>query len=582
LRHIITIFRTLKQENLFKLSYFVICFLISLPIIYGVWNIIYSQERPAGGDPAFHTLYILKILKTGIPLIGYSQYSDALSPNELASLGYYPPLFHIIVALLTIVANAGISSFISVLNTMKAFVFVQYLIGVGAYALLIKTLIDIALPKNNNQDHSFHNTIFYYGLLVLAFGLFIYSTSPIVKTFRDGGYGEIFSMWCIFPFYIYFLIQKRWIISAILLAQIASTHNLSFGMTLIVTFSFFTFLLINRDFRSLKELKNFLLMFLILFLPVLIFFYAPTVNLAIYGGTGQATNLNIDIVIDILKPNLYYSGLIGSIMILFFNYKRLGFLVGWSAIYFLIIIHSNLFVERIARELSLPFGLITGIAISISIYKLFVMIFNHYNNRTEVINRNFYLMIFGFVVKRSALMIISIAIIILSFSYLYFVDRFESHSDPIILLYYNKAIADANAYLINLDSGDIEQYENKPTVVVFGVNPWLTPTTYNKMRVLNVLPEQYEKSLSLIDRRINRELSLIVKDPNSEETKNIIRKYNIRYIATCGILPGRWYPDSYLLLNSQLYILNEVSYIQLMNTFSSDGMEVRIYRVNSI
>jgi len=572
-----------KQENLFKVSYLIICFLISIPIIYGIWNFIYSSEVPSGGDPADHTLYILNILKTGKPLIQYSQFSVALSSDELVGLGYYPSLLHNIIAVLTIVITGSIS-FVSVLNTIKAFMLIQYLIGIGAYALLIKTIIDSVLP-NKHQNHSFNSMIFYYGLLILAFGLFVYSTPPIIKTFRDGGYGEIFSMWCIFPFYIYALIQRRFIISAILLAIIASTHNLSFIMTLAATLPFFALLLICKDFNTLRKSKDFLLVFLVLFLPALIFFYAPTASLAYQRGTGEANPWTIDQTIEVIKPNLYYAGLISSIMILIFNYRKLGWLAGWGALYHPIII-SPIFAERFARELSLPFGLVVGIAVSIGIYKLFSLVSSHSNNKMGSNSRNLYQIVFEFIVKRSGLVVIPIVIIILSLSYLYFADRFELYSDPITLLYYNKAFGEAHAYLASLDiSGfeNTEQNRSKPAIVVFGVDPWLSPAIYDRMRVLEVVSEEEEQSFSSADRRINKELRLILEDPNSEEARNIIIKYNIRYVVISDVLPGRWYPDSYLRLDAQLdkyYMDTITSYAQLLNTFSSEGIQIRIYFID--
>lgn len=574
-----------KQENLFKLSYLVICLLISIPIIYGVWGFTYSKGVPSGGDPADHALFILRILETGRPLIAYSQFSEALNPTELAGLGYYPSLFHTIVAALTIVATAGSTSFVSVLSTMQAFIFVQYLIGIGAYALLIKTIIDTVLPQSKLQNHGFNSTIFYYGLLILAFGLFVYSTSPIIKTFRDGGYGEILSMWCILPFYLYSLIQKRWIISAILLAAIASTHNLSFVMTLIATLPFFALLLIDKDFKSLKKSKDFLLVFLVLFLPALIFFYAPNALTASNAGTGQAIPVPIDYVIEQVKPNLYYAGLIGSIMILFFNYRKLGWLAGWGALYFPVF-SSSIFAERFARELSLPFGLVVGIAVSIGIYKLFSLVSSHSNNKVEANSRSFYQVVFEFAAKRSALVVIPVVIIILPLSYLYFSDRFELFGDPVLLNYYNKAFAESHVYLTNLDlssSGNTGQQDGKITAVLFGVDPWLKPAVYDKMRVLEVLPAQDEQYLSSLDRSINKDLRSILEDPNSEETKNVIRKYNIHYVYISDVLPGRWYPDSYLLLDPQLDkfdMATRASYAQLINISSSDGTQTRIYLID--
>lgn len=574
---VVALFR--KKENLFNVGYIITCFLLSVPIIYGVWSFTYSQGVPSGGDPADHVLFVLQILETGRPLIAYSQFSDAPSLVELAGVGYYPSLFHTLVAALTYVATLGSTSFASALSTMQAFIFLQYLIGIGAYSLLIKTIIDKVLKENNSKNLDFNKLFLYYGLLVLAFGLFMYSTAPIIKTFRDGGYGEIFSMWCILPFYLYFLIERRWIVSAILLAAIASTHNLSFIMGLAATLPFFAILLIDRDFNALRRSKNFLLVFLVLFLPALIFFYAPNALSATNAGVGQAEPVPRDYVLEQVKPLLYYGGLVGSISILFLNYKKLGWLTGWGLLYFPVF-NSAVFAERFARELSLTFGLIVGVVISIGVWKLLRRICQHFDNKEQSSGHAPYQIIQEFVAKRPSVIVVSLIIVLLPLSYLYFSDRFQSFSDPLFLNYYDSAIAESNIYLANQEAG---QADGRTSAVLFGVNPWLKPATYDRIRILEVLPIEDEKYLSALDRGINKNLRAITEDPTSQETINIIRKYNIHYVVISDLLPGRWYPTSYIVLDSRLDAFDMAAvapYAELVNSSSNDGVHTRVYLID--
>lgn len=568
-------------------SYLVACFLISIPIIYGVWEFTYSQGVPSGGDPADHALFILRILQTGSPLVAYSQFPDAHDPTESAGLVFYPSLLHTTIAALTFIVTLGSTSFAAVLSVMQAFMFIQYLIGIGAYALLIKGIIDSVIDRNRLQNQVLNHIIVYYGLLILAFGLFIYSTSPIVKTFRDGGYGEILSMWCLFPFYLYFLVRKRWRISAVLLAAIASTHNLSFIMTLAATLPYFSLLLITRDFPSLRKSKDFLVIFLALFLPALTFFYAPTILTALNAGTGQGVPVARDYVIDQVKPNLYYAGIVAAAAILFIDYKKLGWLSGWSALYFPVF-SSSIFAERFARELSLPFGLIVGVAVSIGIYKVLSLRYLQDIDNSQEINSHRKAKITNRFVNKQVIVVLPIVIILLPMSYLYFSDRFELFADPHLLNYYNKAFAESNTYLANLDlstieNNTVERGNNRTTIVLFGVNPWLKPAVYHNMRVLEVLPPEDEQYLSAIDKETNRSLRTIIESPNSEQAFDTMKKYNIRYVFVSDILPGRWYSSSYLSLDSLLdkFEMDSLTpYARLEKEISDDGVQLRIYFID--
>ncbi|MCS6767911.1 MAG: hypothetical protein NZ517_04135 [Candidatus Nitrosocaldus sp.] len=566
--------------------YIVTSLLISLPIIYGVWRIVYSEGFPAGGDPADHVIYTLHILKTGEFLIPYSHF-PFIGSSEILGIGYYPSLFHAIIAVLTVITTFGSTSFISVVSTMQAFMLIQYTIGISGYALLIKKVIDSTITRGIPQDHVPARTITYYSLLILASGLFIYSTSPIIKTFRDGGYGEIFSMWCILPFYLYFLIQKRWYIAPTLLAVIASTHNLSFVMAMAATVSFFLLLLVRRDFTALRKTKDFAVIFLILFIPALILFYAPTIIVALNAGTGKAPSIPQDYVIETITPNLYYAGIISGIVILLMGYRQLGWLYGWSILYFPIF-HSPVFAERFARELSIPFGLMVGIAASLIIYKLLTSRSYNITSLSADNPPRPYKRINEFMSKKQSIVIISLVAILLFISYTYFSDRFELYSNPLILNYYSKATIELNTYLANLnvsavDGTNADNGNNRPTIVLFGVNSWLDPIVYPKMYVLEVLPPQDEQTLSVVDRNINRRLNAILEDPNSKEALDTIKRYNIRYVVISDILPGRWYPDSYInwdpVLDSfEMDLL--VPYARLEKITVEDGTRFRVYFID--
>ena len=188
--------------------YFIACLLISIPIMIDVWNILHtSQGIPTGNDPPIRIYYIENIIKTHNPLIVYSGF-----PEINSSIGiFYPSFFYDLMAALTvIITEGGTISFYSVLHVIVSFMFLVYIVGIIGYALLIKSIIDKVIDNSKckieylKRDSKY--TFAFIGLLLLAFGLFIFSTSPMIKNLRDGEYGAFFLIGVFFLFmYTFFL-----------------------------------------------------------------------------------------------------------------------------------------------------------------------------------------------------------------------------------------------------------------------------------------------------------------------------------------------------------------------------------------
>ena len=115
----------------YTIIYFIICLFISQPVVFGVWNFLYSSMFLLVGDPADHVFQILKIMKTGNPLISYTQFPD-LNRTESSGIqyGFYPSFLHIVLGGLTFIATDGHVSFSSVVSIMQAFMFTIYIIGI--------------------------------------------------------------------------------------------------------------------------------------------------------------------------------------------------------------------------------------------------------------------------------------------------------------------------------------------------------------------------------------------------------------------------------------------------------------------
>lgn len=568
----------------FTIVYAVICCLIAMPIINGVYSFLYYHQVPSGGDPADHIFFIERIARTGSPLIPYLQFSD-LPGEKSGGVGYYPSLLHLLLASLSYVISYGHVSFFAVLETVKSFMIIQYVIGISGFALLFKTIF-FEVIKNKNTSifidrNDFAFAVSCYCLLALAFGVFVFSTSPIIKTFRDGGYGEIFSIWCIFPFYMYFLLQKRWVVSAALLAVIASSHNLSFIMTLIATFAYFIKLILNKDLITLRKSKVFFVSGLIFCIPAFVLFYLPGVITSLNSGTGINSGLGVpqslskSDIADQVTPGLYYFGVVGLIGLTALNYKLLGWVAAWLLLYFPLF-NSSILAIRFSREISLPFGVIAGLFSALITYEVIFVLLEKRIKKVGL--KNYVYRNMRFIQMLSCIVVFIIGLYL---SFAYFGDRIKLYTDNDYLDYYSSAYQQANDYLATKrsspDSGD--------SVLSFGVNPWVKPYLYGKFRVLEAIPKGDELTLSKNDRAINAQLLSVLDSPGSNESNQVLARHQIEYIIVSSLIPSRWYPQSFIDQDSKISLFRpdfDSSLVSLAKDFKGPtGEEIRIYSVNS-
>jgi hypothetical protein len=599
--HALSVFIFSRKFYLLSI-YFGVCLIISQPVIFGIYNLLYTPTGfPAGVDVAVHTFLILKIIETKNPLIQWTGFPEI--KGSYSGIGYYPSLFHIIIGGLTFVTTVGNVSLSSAINTIKAFMFTTYILGILGYALLLKTIIDrviydpLQIINHNLSDPKYIVT--YCVLLVLAFGLFIYSTAPLIKTFNDGNYAEIFAVWCIFPIYFYFLLQKRWIVSGVLLAVIASTHTISLVMALVPTISYFVISSLLSK-ASLKKSWVFIISFILLSLPAITFFYLPIAIAAINGsipGVGFPFSLK-DIVFQ-LTDYLFYAGIIASILVLFINYKLLSWLSGWGIAYLSIALSSNIYSVRFGRELSIAFGLTLGICITLILYKIIIERPAFYRQSVKYFKNLFhdysiYVEKKYWTDKKQMISAVLITLVILSTSYGYFADRIKNESNPNVLAFDSPVLVESNKYFLGIPANHLanmtennvgnERTDRKPTVLVFGINPWLKPMLYGKFSVLATTSEGDAKYLGEGDRNINIRLLTILNGANSREAMITIKEYNIDYIYVSDFLPNRYYSESDLSEKSKLesfQIDSHSNYINLEKQFIGDGgLQFRIYSIN--
>lgn len=548
------------------------CLLVATPMISKVYEILFSNSVPAGGDPADHSLFVLRILASGMPLIEYSQFPP-VGFEEISLRPYYPSFLHVLIALPTMIFHLiGVPNFDSVVISMTSTIFVSYLVGVIGYGLVGLFLFKDVISKFK-RIVQLNNISLVFILSLFSFSVFMYSTGPIIKTLRDGGYGEIFAMWTLFPFYILMLIRKNLVTAGILFGLIASTHNISAILTILFSVSYFGFLITIREYGTLRKMWILCSVAFIASIPAIAFFYYPAIVSIINGESGLSSTVvgwsRADIA-DQLGVQLYYLGIVAIGGVLFINYRSSGWLVGWIIIYFLPFSFNLLFLERVARELSIPFGLVIGTFFSSILYLLVV------KGQPWIVKRIPLSQTFSI----SNWQVVSCSVILVAISagfYLVNSERIEQFGDPFQLNYYSDTVVNLNAYLMN------QENPSHGSILSYGVNPWTKPFTFSKYAVYEVETEDMEKTLSKKDRMINEELRMILEDPTSSITSNILSKYNISYIVLADVLPDRWYSDSQRELTerfARFEELNDRTIIKLDHQWvGEDGAIYQVYSV---
>jgi hypothetical protein len=564
-----------RRRISFFTLYLCVCILMSLPVIIYVWEILYASPVPAGGDPADHALFTMKILDSGNPLIEYTQF-PALDSEQNIIQAYYPSFLHVLTAIPAyFMLLTGIPLFNSVISSMTATMFMSYIVGIIGYALLsYLSLINFISEGHARIGGKSIKSMILLVTALLAWGIFIYSTSPILKTFRDGGYGEVLSMWTILPFYILCLFRGRWVIAGIFFGIIASTHNISVVLTLAVTFAFVISLVIGKDMRQIRKLWKLGVSAAICSIPAFVFFYYPIIIATVDQQTGLSGQTALWTRADIAEQIgnvLYYLGIIAIIWLLFVNYRKSSWLICWVILYLVPFYFNIFFLERLAREFSIPFGLLVGTFIGSVVFAVATKFYPRIASKIGVSTKRDPLL--------QALICLVLTIIIVPLYYDTFAPRFEMFGLPSILTYYSDALSESNRFLL-----DSSHSENE-TVALFGVNPWLKPYSFRSLPILEVETAEIEKSLSKMDSHVNKELRSIIEDPASSQAESALSKYHIKYIFLSDVLAGKWYSESQRRLISE-FTNFEQSYdrskISLERQWrGEEGEKLQIYRVRT-
>jgi hypothetical protein len=448
--------------------------------------------------------------------------------------------------------------------------------GTIGFALVIKSLLEKGISiKINFYEQSSSKKRYQTILLsvsLLAFGIFIFSLSPIVKTYNDGTYAQITATWLFFPYYLYFLINRHWIVSGILLGVISSTHNLGFIMSLSATLPYIILLLVQRI-RGLKlDLIKFVTTFIIVAIPSLILFHIPSALYVLDGEAAKSvyTPWSQDIVIQQITPGLYYAGTFAIALCLILNYKTWGWITGWALIYLVVFSLSSTLGERFARELSVVFGLAVGICVAY-LSSMFILSGLVWLKKPKVKLKN------QLASPRKILLSVIITGSMILIPYEYFHDRIQGESNPIIVKYFTEAFEKSNLFLLaeSNHTSNKPVLKNEGVIALFGENPWLKVTTYGKFDVLSV-SQDVPGSLGEGDSQINSELNRLLLKPMENETACIVKKYNVEYLYISDRINDRWYHPQSENYYKEMSLLNDDYFMPLYDlkaNFSGSGDE---------
>jgi hypothetical protein len=578
-------------DNLFAVTYLLLCFIISIPFNFATYQLLFPPDGiPAGVDVSWHTYSILSILDTANPLVAYSQFPSVDQNHS----NYYPSFLHALVSAISKIVAFNQPSLTSdptfVISAEKAFMFGVSLGGTAGYALLIRSLLSKSIASRITTDSDLYLASLRYRLLhlivsVLAFGIFIFSVTPIVQLYNDGTYAELFAMWLIFPYYLYLLVNKHWIISGILLSVIASSHNLSILMSLSATIPYLISTVIQKHKNFAKNLIRFILAFFVCAIPAIIFFYLSPVSTLLTAGVtgdtpaGLTAPYSIDPVLQQLKPGLYYGGILSIIVLSVLNYRSLSWFSGWVAIYFVVISISSLLGERFGRELSVIFGIVIGICVGQALFlslasgRRWLKLFRTMELRNILLD------------SYKVVLAASVCVILIPLWYLYFHDSFQHLSSPLIVKYFTETIDKSNKVFLT----SINKEHNQGVIVLFGANPWLKVTAFGKYEVLETQPSFLESSIggastSGGDRRINHELNEIFLKPYVESTACVLKKYDVDFVyVAMHMLPERFYSQEHIAYINHLSAFQSFSspFLELKEEFLGENQEhLRIFSVN--
>lgn len=487
-------------RNTHFISYALVLTAVSAIPSWFVFNLLFSSAYTLPGvDPAQHIVISRLMLSSRSILVPYSQFF-----LEDANVGYYPSVWQGFIALLRFLTG------VNEVDLMRYFMFFIFLLGEFNYWLLTKDLSD---------GEPIKGAFVYFTLL--------FSIAPIIKTIRDGIYGEIIAMWFLFPLFLRFFLRNKVLYSVAILIFIIAIHNLSVIMVGLLVLSFLTMYSLLKERKDVIFTIKVMTLTLILSSPLLFYNYLLTF-FGVMSESERFHSLNLfglgfSELSQVLSNLTLYIGIL-SLVIIFTFYRRYRWLPLWFCTYLIVAVAVTLTQERFVREMSIPLSLSIGIV-------LYDVAKNAARGVKIKLTQNE--QVREYALPKNAKVTLIIFLLISSMIAYNGIIHIASESDPVVTDYFTSLKAEAYEWLNNYTT-------NKDgTIVVRGLDSWAR--VYLNHYVYEVWSPAEQKYLSTRDRMVNNELTNSLLNPFDFNAFLTFKKYNVSYFILSAPLPNRWY-----------------------------------------
>jgi len=338
--HIKKVLSNLETGSMIKL-------MIVAPLIleggYILLRILEMWWTPPGSstrDGISHLLFALLIRDRLNPWIPYSLFPQLYSSSSL--IGPFPNAYPSMSdAILSLVVATGLDPLLS----MKISVSTTFCLGLIAYFLVFQDF-------TKNRILSLGGVLF----LIICFG-------RELQTFHDGSFGELLAIMVLFPVSVYSITNSKWIESAICVPGILYSHNLSSVAAVLPILTLYAQAIVTKKDQR-KSILESVLLIVLLSLPILVTYYAPTLLNLSQGTAGTSDQLGLSLF-PLDDPNtwLIALGCLAAVFVTFCFKKKALWIDSWLGGMFLLSM-TDIFPGRVVRALSLPSSIMLYLAMA--------------------------------------------------------------------------------------------------------------------------------------------------------------------------------------------------------------------------
>ncbi len=525
----------LNKKNLFnkQFIFYTLSIIISIIPTYYLFQLLFhSPLSLPGNDPTAHITIIRGMIETRSIFVPY-QKSYLTSEN----VGYYPALWQGLIALFNVLT--GINEVVLI----RYFISSIFLLGAFSYWRLFREFF-----KDN------------YSKIVFIYFILMFNVAPIIKTIRDGSYGQTIVTWFLLPNLLFFILRRNLFSSSIILFFIIGTHNLSTIMTGAVVFSFLIYYISCKKFDEVKFLFKLGATTLLPSLPFLYYNYYLTIIKNALKSPDRFNVISFNQYSRFLTEPTLYIGIFCVLIILIYynNYRWVSL---WY-IFYTILAYSPFGSGRIIREMCIPLS----ISIGIVLYDLA----NTFSNGIKInIDYNEKVKKYNVPKNRSIKLIILVVVGLLFLKN--GVGPITVESEPNLLDYFTQSKGEAYNWLN-------QNTTNSDNVIVYrGLDSW--GNVYLNQNVIGLFSSSV--GLSIQHGIETDELNSALLNPQKLESLLTFEKYNISYFILSKPLTDRWYPFETQFLSHTLLNINyeESPFYKLVYYNDSKSELIKIYKI---